>query len=123
LQPALTDPISASGYELCRGSRSNAACDSSSPLFGLEALTAKHRPALGGLEGDCRLDAALRAFGARLRAREASCSRTRAGTQPDTGAPGFAGLAAFRVVFELFVEEKELFAGSEDELTTAICAG
>jgi len=122
VQPALTAPISASGYELCRGSRSNAACDSG-PLLGLEALAAEDGPTLGGLEGDCRLDAALRAFGARLCARETSCSRTRARTHPDAGAPGFAGLAAFRVVFELFVEEKELFAGSEDELTTAICAG
>jgi hypothetical protein len=32
------------------------------------------------------------------------------------------GLAPLGVVFELFVEEKELFAGSKDELITAVLA-
>jgi hypothetical protein len=43
--------------------------------------------------------------------------------QTYTGALGLAGLTALRVVLELFVEEKELFAGGEDELTTTVYAG
>jgi hypothetical protein len=92
-------------------------------LFGLEALAAEHRPSLSGLEGYRGLDTALRAFGARLCARETSRNRTRARTHPHAGTLGLARLAALGVVLELFVEEKELFAGSEDELSTTISAG
>ena len=89
----------------------------------LEALPAKHRPPLRWLERHGRLDAARRAFGARLRSRKTS--RRRPGTSRQTGASplGLARLTALRVVRELFLEEKELFPRGEDKFTATICAG
>src|ERR1700736_3873454 len=98
-----------------RGRRCGARAGSASPLC-LEALTAEHGAALGRLEGNGRLDAALRAAGTRLRARQAgrcrTAARARSGANP--GTLRLAGLAAFGVVLELLVKEEELFPGGED---------
>lgn len=94
----------------------------SSVALVLEALAAEDRPSLRGFEGNGGLDPAIRADGAGLGARDSGSGRAASGTHRRTGAPGLAGLAPFGVVLKLFVEEKELFAGSEDELSTAICA-
>src|ERR1700736_6321691 len=89
-----------------RGRRCGARAGSASPLC-LKALTAEHGAALGRLEGNGRLDAALRAAGTRLRARQASRCRTAARTRSrDPGALRLAGLTALGVVLELFVEEE-----------------
>lgn len=110
------------GHKLCRGRRGGGT-RSRSPLLDLEALATEDGSSLSWLEGNSRLNAAIRAFRTGLGAREASRSWTGAWAQTDTRAFGFAGLTAFRVVLELFVEEKKLFAGGEDELTATVCAG
>lgn len=93
-------------------------------LLVLETLTAQDRPALGRFERNRRLDPALRTSRSRLRTRDARSGRTGTGTRRGCPCPfKLAGLAPLRVVLKLFVEEKELFAGSEDELSTAICTG
>ena len=104
---------------LCGGRR----CDESPcsrRAVALEALPAKHRPPLRWLERHRRLDAARRAFGARLRTRKTS--RRRLGTSLQTGASplGLARLTALRVVRELFVEKKEVFPCGEDKITATI---
>jgi hypothetical protein len=78
---------------------------------------------LGRLEWNRRLDAALGALRARLRARETRCCWTRARAQPNASAFGLAGFAPLGVVFELFVEKEELLARGENEFAAAICAG
>jgi hypothetical protein len=104
----------------CRDNLSGNSCWS---LFVLEALPAKHRPSLRWLKGDGRFNAAFGAFGAGLGSREAS--RCRARTCPHSEVCPFelAGFTPLGVILELFVEEEKLFAGSEDELATAVCAG
>src|SRR5258705_13573935 len=108
---------------LCGGGRRCNESPCSRRAVALEALPAKHRPPLRWLERHRRLDAARRAFGARLRARKTS--RRGPGTSRQTGASphGLARLTALRVVLELFVEEKELFPSGEDKFTATICAG
>ena len=112
-----TDRGSICGDQLC-----GCSCDSRSALA-LEALAAEDGASLCGLEGYGGLDAALGAVGAGLGTGEASRSRTRARTHACTGAFGLARFAALGVVLELLIEEKELFAGGEDEFSTAICTG
>lgn len=90
----------------------------------LEALTTKHGSPLRRFEGDGRLDAAFRAFGACLGSRESCHSGARTWTQYYRACPfELAGFASLGIVLELFVKEEKLFAGGEDELTTAVCAG
>jgi hypothetical protein len=101
---------------LCGGRRCNES-PCSRRAVALEALPAKHRPPLRWLERHRRLDAARRAFGARLRARKTSRRRPRTGLQTGASPHGLARLTALRVVLELFVEEKELFPGGEDKIT------
>src|ERR1700743_3515073 len=96
------------GHHVCRDRCSDKSTCRRHALA-LEALTAKHRPPLCGLERHRRLNAARRAFGARLRAPNTSRSRSRTSLQADTGSFGLTGLTALRVVLELFVEKKELF--------------
>jgi hypothetical protein len=91
--------------------------------FALETLPAEHRTALRRLERHGRFDAARRAFGARLRARKTSRSRSPTSLHAGPGPLGLTGLTALRVVLELLVEEKELFPGGEDKFTATICAG
>jgi len=80
--------------------------------FLLEATPTKNWTALSRLEGDGGFRAALRANGARLRAH-----------RPGAGCPfGLALFAPLGVVFELFVEEKELLARSEHEIVPAVHA-
>jgi hypothetical protein len=78
----------------------------------LEAETAEHRPALGGLERDRGLLAALGTPGPGLR------------THPGApaGALRLALLAALGVVFELFVVEEKLLACGKHDLRAAIDA-
>src|ERR1700733_3730693 len=111
-----------SGNHLCGGRCSNESTCGRGALA-LEALPAKHGPPLGRLERNSCFNAARRTFGARLCTRKSSRSRPCARLEGGAGAFGLARLTAFRVVLELFVEEKELFPGGEDELTTTICAG
>jgi hypothetical protein len=76
----------------------------------LEAGPAQHRPALRGTKGYRRLLAACRAPGARLStdARTSVCTLS------------FALLAALGVIFKLFIVEKELLSGGENELIAAV---
>jgi len=78
----------------------------------LEAGAAQHRPALSGLEGNCRLGAALRTGGPRLRTHPLRSAR----------ALGLALLAVLGVVLELFIVEKNLLACREHKLRAAIDA-
>lgn len=90
----------------------------------LEALTTEHGSSLRRFEGDSRLDAAFRALGACLGSRESCCSGTRTWTQHRRACPfELARFTSLGIVLELFIEEEKLFAGGEDELTTAVCAG
>jgi hypothetical protein len=107
---------------ICSDQFSGCGSDSRS-AFALEALAAEDGTPLRWFEGYGGLDAALGAVGASLSTGEASGSRTRSRTHTCTGAFGLARFASFGVVLELFIEEKELFAGSEDKLSTAICTG
>lgn len=78
----------------------------------LEARAAKYRSALGGLEGHCRLRAALRTVGPGLRAH--------LGTPANTLC--LALFAMLGIVFELFVVKEELLAGCKNKLGAAITA-
>ncbi len=89
----------------------------------LEALAAEHRTTLRRLERNRRLDAARRTMRPRLRSRDAGRCRSRAGLHARAGTPTLARFAPFRIVFELFIEEEELFAGSEDKVATTVDAG
>jgi hypothetical protein len=91
--------------------------------FALEALTAEDGTSLRGFKGYGGLNTALGAVGAGLGTGETGRSRARARTQTCTGTFGLTWLAPLGVVLKLFIEEKELFAGSEDELSTTICTG
>jgi hypothetical protein len=102
------------------GRRSRHQSAGSRRTLALETLSAKHRSALRRLEWHRRLDTARRAFGTRLSARQTSRSRPCTSLQADTDSLRLARLTPFRVVLELFVEEKKLFPGGEDELTTTI---
>src|SRR5215469_1371375 len=89
----------------------------------LKALPAKYWPSLCRFERHSRLYAARRTFGACLRTRQTSCRRPRTRFQSGARPLGLTWFTALRVVLELLVEEKELFPGGEDKLTTTICAG
>ena len=75
----------------------------------LETGAAENGPALRGLEWDRSFSAAGRAGGSGLRTHAAAA-----------GALCLALLAMLGVVLELFVVEKQLFAGGEHELRPAI---
>jgi hypothetical protein len=77
-----------------------------------EAGAAQYRPALGGLEGDRRFRAALRAVGPGLR------------THPGASANALrlALLAVPGFVLELLVVEKKLLTGGKDKLGSAVAA-
>lgn len=92
-------------------------------LLVLETLAAEHGPSLRWLERNGGFNPALGAFSPGLRSRKNGGRRICTGTQGCIGALKLAGFAALWVIFELFVEEEELFASGEDELTTAVCAG
>jgi hypothetical protein len=106
-----------------RGDQFGSCSRDSRSAFALEALAAEDGTSLCGFKGYGCLDTAFGAMSASLSAGEASRSRTRTRAHACTGAFGLARFASLGVVLELFVEEKELFAGSEDELSTAICTG
>jgi len=84
-------------------------CRSSATL--LEALAAKHRPALRRPEGDGGFLAAMRAGRAGLNLLVAVCRR-RANR---SCALCLAGFAALGFVLELFVVKEELFASREEK--------
>jgi hypothetical protein len=78
----------------------------------LETDTAQYRPALGGLEGNGCLLAALRTGG--------PCLWTNPLTT--TNALRLALLTALGIVLELFVVEKDLLARGKDKLRPAVDA-
>jgi hypothetical protein len=78
--------------------------------FLLKTTTAQDGAPLGGLEGNGGFRSALRADGTRLGTGGAGAG----------SALGLALLATFRIVLELFIEEKELFASCEDEIVPAV---
>src|SRR5687767_2124897 len=77
----------------------------------LETLAAEHRAALGRTEGHGGLLAARRAARAGFDALAADAAAARRAR----GALRLAALAAFRLVFEVFVGEEQLLAGGPDE--------
>ena len=86
----------------------------------LKALAAEYRAALRGFEWDGSFDAAGRADGAGLGTRDAGGGGPAARGTGGADALSLARFAALGIVLELFVEEKDLFAGGEDELTAAV---
>jgi hypothetical protein len=86
----------------------------------LETLAAEDRTPLRGTERHRCFLAARRAVGRRFNAfaanRRAATSRTRC-------ALGFAALAAFRLIFEIFVGEEQLLAGGPDKRGPTVHAG
>src|SRR5262245_19926574 len=95
--------------------RSDAASAGELPL--LEALLAEDRPPLRGPEGNGRRRADGRTGGLCLDA-----VRHRRSRRGAVRAPGLAALAAFRLVLELLVSVKQLFARGPDELGAAVYA-
>ena len=90
--------------------------------FQLEALTAEHGPALRGFERHGGFDAALRTVRSGLGAGQVYASGTGPGTLRASRAFGFAGFTALGIVLEGFVEEENLFAGGEKELSPTLSA-
>jgi hypothetical protein len=89
-----------------------------------EALTAEDGATLCGAEGDCGLLAALRARGSSFDASVVVPIGTGSGSGSENGHTlGLTGLTALGLVLELFVKEKELFPGGEDEVSAAVDAG
>jgi len=85
-------------------------------------LATKDWSSLGGLEWNRSLDSALRTGGPGLGTGDScGCWACSDGSSSSSGALGLARLAALGVVFELLIEEKELFAGGKDELSATIC--
>jgi hypothetical protein len=82
------------------------------PALFLEAGTAKHRPALGGFEGDCGFSAALGARSTRLRPHTLRSAR----------ALGLALLAMLGVVLELFIVKEDLLARGKHKFGATIGA-
>ena len=91
--------------------------------FGLKTLSTEHGAALSWLEWHGGLDATLGAVGTGFGAAEAGCGGTVSGRRCGVGAFGFAGFTTFGVVFELLVEEEELFPGGEDKFAATVDAG
>ena len=86
----------------------------SAPL--LETFAAKHRPALGRLEGNRGFLAASRTIRAGFDlgvAASRGCPQARRAFR-------LAGFAAFRFVLELLIVEEKLFPSGEDEVTAAV---
>src|SRR5207302_2849861 len=83
----------------------------------LEALAAEHRATLGRLKRNGGRDAALGTLRPRLHTRDA-CGGGVAGVgaRSHGASARLAGLAALGVVFELLVQEEQLFPGGEYEL-------
>jgi hypothetical protein len=79
----------------------------------LEALPAKHRPALSWPEGNCRFFTALGAGGLRFRPHLPT-------TAAAFRALCFAAFTSLRFVLEAFVREKHLFAGRKYKLGAAL---
>ena len=88
-----------------------------------EAFAAKDGTALRGAEGHGGVLAALRAGGAGFDARIVISVPRSYGSREHGNALGLAGFAALRLVLKLFVVEKQLFPGGEDEFRAAIDAG
>jgi hypothetical protein len=89
-----------------------------------EAFTAEDGATLGGAEGDGGLLAALRAGGSSFDASVMVAIAAGSGSGGENGhALRLAGFTAFGLVLELFVEEKKLFPGGEDEVSAAVDAG
>jgi len=88
-----------------------------------ETFATEDRTALRRLERDGGFFAALGAGSARFHpGKVVRITRgLRGGKNRDP--LGLAGLAAFGLVFELLVVEKQLFSGGEDELSAAVDAG
>jgi hypothetical protein len=81
----------------------------------LKAFATEDWPALRWAKRDGSVLSALRAACLRLRTHwQAASVHSTA-----VGALGFASFASFRFVFEAFVGEKHLFAGSKDKFSTA----
>ena len=78
----------------------------------LKALPAKHRTSLCRLERNRRVCPAFRTGGSGLGANPTRSCRTF----------GFAILATFGVIFELFVVKEELLTGGENKVAPAINA-
>ena len=90
-----------------------------------EALAAKDRTPLSGLERYCCSHAALGTLSARLCARNTCGCRTvaRRSGLGAMRAAGFAGLAALGVVLKLLVLEKKLLTCGKDKIASAVNAG
>ena len=85
-----------------------------------EAIATEYRPALSWTEGYRGLFAALRTDAVRLNFRMPLKILTRR-CGPEHRHPfRFAGFAAFRLVTELFIVKKQLFARGEDEVCAAV---
>jgi hypothetical protein len=91
--------------------------------FLLEAFAAENGTALRGSEGDGGLLAALRAGSARFDARVVPPAFWRRRGGEHGYALGLASLAAFGLVLETLVVEKQLFPGGKNEFRAAIDAG
>ena len=89
----------------------------------LEALAAKDRASLRGLEGDCGLLPAprTRGSGLHLLVIAAALGAVMAGAYL-LRTFGFAGFAALGLVLKLLVVEKKLFPGRKYELRSAVNA-
>jgi hypothetical protein len=82
----------------------------------LEALAAKDGTPLGGPEGDGGVLSALRAGGLCFRAHLRGTTSASAAFSP----LGFTALTSFWFVFETFVGEKHLLAGSKNKFSAAL---
>jgi hypothetical protein len=85
--------------------------------FLLEALTAKYRAPLRGLEGNSCLPLAGRTHGLGFNSLEVAPILRKA---EHLGALGLAAFAAFGLVLELFVVEEKLFASSENKISATV---
>lgn len=86
------------------------------PLL-LKTFPTENRPALRGLEGNCRLLAALGASGSGF-----GLSRRLPGSRRTQNSDAFclAGFTAFGFVFELLIVKKQLFACGENKISAAV---
>ena len=87
-----------------------------------EALPTEYRPALGRLEGNGSLLAALGAgcAGFCLAKGRTAARRGRGGCAENRDAFRFAVLAALRFVLKLFVVEEQLLASCKDEIAATV---
>jgi hypothetical protein len=89
------------------------------PTF-LKTLPAKDGPALCRLKGHGRFLSALRASGPGFYLGVTPAVAGRGCGAKDGDAFGFAGLATFGFVLELFVMKKQLFAGRENKVGATV---